>query len=84
MLNRFHLRKIILTSSLNIFQRVKALFRPLPSWGPALLHHRREAAEVHRKHGTDFGGQVEYFKHLEDLRNGAALEELTDLKVPVV
>ncbi|XP_072015113.1 sodium- and chloride-dependent glycine transporter 1-like [Amphiura filiformis] len=62
-------------------ERFRALLRPLPSWGPALLHHRQEAFEVHRNHGTDFGGQVDYFKQSEKLKNGQepAPHELVDL-----
>ena len=33
---------------------------PLPSWGPALLHHRIEAAKVHDNHGTTFAGKIHY------------------------
>ncbi|XP_072014775.1 sodium- and chloride-dependent glycine transporter 1-like [Amphiura filiformis] len=51
-------------------ERFRALINPLPSWGPALRHHRQEAADVHRMHGTDFGGQVDYVRKKNDLENG--------------
>ncbi|XP_072015115.1 sodium- and chloride-dependent neutral and basic amino acid transporter B(0+)-like [Amphiura filiformis] len=62
-------------------ERFRALLRPSPSWGPALLHHRQEACEVHRNHGTDFGGQVDCFKQSENPKNGLepASQGLVDL-----
>ena len=38
------------------YQRIHLLFVPSPKWGPALPQHRREAAEVHKQHGTTMGG----------------------------
>ncbi|XP_072015119.1 sodium- and chloride-dependent glycine transporter 1-like [Amphiura filiformis] len=51
-------------------ERLQALINPLPSWGPALRHHRQEAADIHMMHGTDFGGQVDYVRKKKDLENG--------------
>lgn len=38
------------------------MLKPLDSWGPALLHHRKLAARTHEEHGTDFGGEIYYFQ----------------------
>ena len=59
-----------------VLQRFRKLLQPLPSWGPALLHHRQEAARVHQKHGTDFGGKVDYFEE-KDIPTNFTMHEMT-------
>ena len=43
-----------------LLQRLRAITSPADSWGPALVEHRREAAEVHTLYGTTMGGVVEW------------------------
>ena len=35
------------------------MITPTAEWGPALLEHRKDAARVHKTHGTTMGGVVE-------------------------
>ncbi|XP_072015442.1 sodium- and chloride-dependent glycine transporter 2-like [Amphiura filiformis] len=49
----------IIKSPGSIVERINLLFVPSPKWGPALPQHRREAANVHKQHGTTMGGVLD-------------------------
>ncbi|XP_022094677.1 sodium- and chloride-dependent neutral and basic amino acid transporter B(0+)-like [Acanthaster planci] len=42
----------------SFLERLRIITAPLESWGPALIQHREEAVQVHRRHGTTMGGVV--------------------------
>ncbi|XP_071802583.1 sodium- and chloride-dependent neutral and basic amino acid transporter B(0+)-like [Asterias amurensis] len=44
----------------SFMERLRAITSPADSWGPALVEHRREAAEVHTLYGTTMGGVIEW------------------------